>query len=172
MKIAFAASVAILLAGLADAATFTVTNTDDTGAGSLRQAIDDANATPGADTIVFNIPGAGVHTITPQSLLPIVNEAVTIDGYTQPGSSPNTNATGALNSVLQVEIDGTVAPQRCVTIGASNVEVRGLIINRCTEGIELFNPFGSSVSGIVIAGSFLGTDAAGLASASNQTGIV
>ena len=148
-----------------------MTNTADSGAGSLRQAIDDANSAAGADTIVFAIPGAGVHTITPQSLLPIISEAVTIDGYTQPGSSPNTNATGALNSVLQVEIDGTVAPNRCVTIGANNVEVRGLVINRCGESIELFNPFGSSVSGIVIAGNFLGTDAAGLASASNQIGV-
>jgi hypothetical protein len=153
------------------AATFTVTNTDDSGPGSLRQAIDDANATPGADTIAFAIPGGGVHTITPQTLLPIINEAVLIDGYTQPGSSPNTNATGALNSVLQIEIDGTVAPNRCVTIGASNVEIRGLVINRCGESIELFNPFGASVSGIVIAGNFLGTDASGLASASNQTGV-
>src|SRR5262245_51677513 len=82
-----AASTLLLVALRLTAATFTVTNTNDTGAGSLRQAIDDANATPGADTIVFNIPGAGVHTITPQSLLPIVNEAVTIDGYSQPGSS-------------------------------------------------------------------------------------
>ena len=43
--------------------TFTVTSTADSGAGSLRQAILDANATPGADTIAFNIIGRGVHTI-------------------------------------------------------------------------------------------------------------
>lgn len=36
-------------------ATFTVTNTDDSGAGSLRQAIIDANNNAGADSIVFNI---------------------------------------------------------------------------------------------------------------------
>ena len=162
---------AFLVAGSVSGSTFTVTNTDDSGPGSLRQAIDDANATPGLDTIVFDIPGGGVHTITPQSLLPIVNEAVTIDGYTQPGSSPNTNPTGGLNSVLQIEIDGTVAPNRVVTIGASNVTVRGLVINHCGECIELFNPFGSSVSGIVIAGNFLGTAASGLASASSQTGV-
>ena len=40
-------------------ATYTVTNTSNTGAGSLRQAITDANANAGADTIVFAIPGAG-----------------------------------------------------------------------------------------------------------------
>ncbi len=44
---------------------FTVTNTDDSGPGSLRQAILDANANPGADLITFNIPGAGPHTIAP-----------------------------------------------------------------------------------------------------------
>jgi hypothetical protein len=35
-------------------ATFTVTNTNDSGAGSLRQAVLDANAAAGADTIVFD----------------------------------------------------------------------------------------------------------------------
>ncbi len=74
------------------AATFTVTNTDDSGPGSLRQAITDAEAAAGADTIAFAIPGAGVHTITPLTLLPIISQPLTIDGYTQPGSSPNTNA--------------------------------------------------------------------------------
>jgi hypothetical protein len=52
-------------------ATITVTNTVDSGAGSLRQAVADANATPDADTINFNIPltdpncnSSGVCTIT------------------------------------------------------------------------------------------------------------
>ena len=44
--------------------TFTVTNTNDSGTGSLRQAITDANGT-GGGTINFNIPGRGVHTISP-----------------------------------------------------------------------------------------------------------
>src|SRR5262245_38943113 len=63
---------------------FTVTNTDDIGTGSLRQAITDANVAGG--TITFNIPGAGVHTISPLSVLPTITNAVVIDGYTQPGS--------------------------------------------------------------------------------------
>ena len=53
------------------AATFQVTNTADSGAGSLRQAVSDANATAADDTIHFNIPTAdptcdagGVCTIT------------------------------------------------------------------------------------------------------------
>ena len=72
------------------AATFTVTTTGDSGAGSLRQAITDANAAAGADTIAFNIPGAGVHTIVLGSALPAVTDEITIDGYSQPGTSVNT----------------------------------------------------------------------------------
>ncbi len=55
----------------AKADTFTVTNTNDSGIGSLRQAILDANASVGLDTVVFNIPGAGPHTIQPLAQLPI-----------------------------------------------------------------------------------------------------
>src|SRR5262245_24322462 len=72
------------------AATFTVTTTADSGAGSLRDAIAQANAAPGADTIAFNIAGAGGHTIVLASALPAVTDVLTIDGYTQAGSTPNT----------------------------------------------------------------------------------
>ena len=65
--------------------TFVVTNTGDSGAGSLRQAILDANAHPGADRIEFNIPGSGFHTITPLTALPTISDPVTIAGSTQPG---------------------------------------------------------------------------------------
>ena len=65
--------------------TFTVTNTNNSGAGSLRQAILYANATAGADLISFNVGGGGVQTISPTSILPQVIDPVTIDGTTQPG---------------------------------------------------------------------------------------
>jgi len=61
----------LLAAGPLGAATFTVTTTADSGAGSLRQAITDANSSAGPHTIQFAIPGSGVHTIsllTPRSL--------------------------------------------------------------------------------------------------------
>ena len=48
--------------------TFTVTNTNDTGPGSLRQAILDANAAAGSDTIGFDIPDPGAHTISPATV--------------------------------------------------------------------------------------------------------
>src|SRR5437016_12690422 len=66
--------------------TFTVTNTNDSGVGSLRQAILDANANAGTDTIAFNI-GSGVRTINLLSQLSNLSDPVIIDGTTQPGFS-------------------------------------------------------------------------------------
>src|ERR1044071_5633282 len=80
------------------AAGFVVTNTNDSGAGSLRQAIIDANATSGPDDITFNIPGSGVHTIKPATPLPVVTDPVFIDGFTQPGAGPNTVGVGVGSS--------------------------------------------------------------------------
>ena len=93
------------------AQTFTVTNTlDDGSTGSLRWAINSVNADIGlgVDTIAFDIPGPGVHTIAVGSPLPVVGRPVAIDGYTQPGSSPNTLAVGD-NAVLEIELDGSAA---------------------------------------------------------------
>ena len=66
--------------------TFLVTNTGDSGPGSLRQAILDSNAATGAtNTIDFDIPGTGVQTIAPLSPLPAITSPVLIDGASQPG---------------------------------------------------------------------------------------
>ena len=86
--------------------TISVTNTNDNGAGSLRQAIIDANTNAGINTITFNITGAGVKTISPTTPLPDITEAVIIDGYTQPGASVNTLAVGS-NAVLLIELSGS-----------------------------------------------------------------
>ena len=85
------------------ASTFTVANTNDSGAGSFRQAIMDANANPGLDTIAFAIPGSGVQTIAPTSTLPTITDPVVIDGYTQPGSVANTLPIGD-SAVLQLSL--------------------------------------------------------------------
>src|SRR5205823_13165604 len=72
--------------GLPNSNTVVVTNTNDSGAGSLRQAILDSNASVGVkETIAFDIAGAGVHTISPTSALPVVTDPVVINGTTQPG---------------------------------------------------------------------------------------
>lgn len=66
---------------------FVVTTTNDSGAGSLREAINAANASGAADTISFNIPGAGPHTITLASALPALSgNGDRIDGTTQLGT--------------------------------------------------------------------------------------
>jgi titin len=65
-------------------AVFTVSTTNDSGGGSLRQAILNADAAPGLDTINFSI-GSGRQTITLQSPLPFVTDPVILDGTTQPG---------------------------------------------------------------------------------------
>jgi len=141
----------------AHAATFTVTNTNDSGAGSLRQAILDANASAGLDTITFNIPGTGPHTIQPLSSLPTITDPVIIDGYTQPGASPNTNGPGlGSNAVLKIELDGTNAggPANGLFITGGNSTVRGLVINRfADDGIEL-----AIAGGNLVEGNFIGTD--------------
>ena len=65
--------------------TFTVTNTNNAGAGSLRQAILNANALPGLDVIHFNIAGRwSRHTIALTSALPNITDAVFIDGWSEP----------------------------------------------------------------------------------------
>jgi hypothetical protein len=162
--VATLAVVASLLLALAQkpayaADTFTVTNTNDGGAGSLRQAILDANFTDGASVINFNISGTGVKTIKPTSALPTITEPVTIDGYTQPGASPNTKAVGN-DASLKVQLDGTNAPQGTsgLEIVTSNSVVKGLVVNRFPfSGIFVLGPtFGTRVEG-----NFIGTDPTG-----------
>jgi hypothetical protein len=167
-----------ILCGRAGAATFTVTNTNDSGAGSLRQAIIDANANAGADTIAFNIPGSGVHTIQPLTDYAAFAESVTIDGYTQPGSSPNTNGPGAPDdSVHLIEIDGTntyggvggFVLAAVAFSGSVQFTARGLVINRAPSAA--LSVSGPSVTGASIEGCFLGTDPTGLISLPNTYGI-
>lgn len=83
-------------------ATFMVTQVADSGVGSLRQAILDANSTTnvgGADSIVFNIGGGGVQTIQLAAALDAITDPVIIDGTTQPG----------FTGTPLIELDGTNA---------------------------------------------------------------
>ena len=147
------------------AATFTVTNTQDAGPGSLRQAIFEANANTGPDTIVFNIPGPGVRTIRPQSALPNVVGPVTVNGYSQPGASPNTLPTGN-NAVLRIRLDGSAAGENVngLVLSGSDVVVRGLVINQFHgRGILV----AENAATITIGGNFIGTDPTGRFDAGN-----
>ncbi len=157
-------------AAAAGGATFTVANTNDSGPGSLRQAILDANATSGADTIVFNIPGPGVHTISPLSALPPLTDdaGVTIDGYTQPGASPNALAVGD-NAVLLVELNGALAGTMStgLILQSSMNSVRGIVLNGFDRGLAV--RLGSANS---VKGCFVGTTPSGLSASPNRVGIL
>lgn len=130
--------------------TFVVTNTADSGSGSLRQAILDANATNGLDTIVFQIPGAGPFTISPLSALPAITDPVVIDGASQ---------SGFINQPV-IEINGASAGGSSVGLRllAGNTTVRALAINRFgAQGILISGP-GTNY----LHGNFIGTDVTGL----------
>ncbi len=66
--------------------SFVVTTTADSGPGTLRHAILDANAaTGGTDTIDFDIPARGVESIALAAPLPPITGPLLIDGTSQPG---------------------------------------------------------------------------------------
>jgi hypothetical protein len=147
----------IALLGSALAETFVVTNSNDSGAGSLRQAILNANGSPDSAAINFNIPGAGVHTISPTSPLPVITRVVTIDGYTQPGATPNSELVG-FNGTLLIELNGASAGAGGIglDLNAENSTVRGLVINRfALHGIALHTGLNT------IAGNLIGTTTSG-----------
>jgi parallel beta-helix repeat protein len=125
---------------------------------TLRAAIQEANATDGADTISFNIPGTGVKTISPNTNFPNIIDPVSIDGFTQPSASPNTLAKGT-NAKLMIELNGSNVTGTFDRIGlrlsAPNSEVKGLVINRFTSGVAIFG------EGALLRQNFIGTDPTG-----------
>ena len=143
--------------------TYTVTNTNATGPGSLDQAIQDANTNPGPDVIDFNIP-SGPFVIQPAFPgLPSITDAVTINGYTQPGA-----AQGPIQSrTIQIVLDGSIvgfSNASGLVVSSNNVTIAGLdIINWPSHGISV--PAGAS--NIFIWGNFIGVDAAGTGDAGN-----
>lgn len=187
---------------------FTVTNTSDgvtlvgtqyTGpAGSLRAAMYNASQVAGTSSIVFNIPttdpgfnaATGTFLIQPLSesvpgslnnfALPPVNNTVIIDGYTQPGASPNTLAIGD-NAKLLIQIDGSKA----TTPGGSGLSpfddvgsvYRGMVFTGWTtpaiSGGTASGAEGIEAGGVqdYIEGNFFGTDPTGKVAAPNRIGV-
>ncbi len=160
--------------GVIVASPFVVTNTNNSGIGSLRQAILNADREAG-HTISFAIPGAGVHTIAPTSALPTITDPVIIDGYTQRGASPNTLSVGD-NAILLIELSGASAPLGTsgLTISGNGggSTITGLVINGFKPTADPTNPLrGDGIdltsNGNVIIGNFIGTNAAGTAALGN-----
>jgi VCBS repeat-containing protein len=138
----------------AQSSIFTVTNLNDSGTGSLRQAILNANANAGPDSIVFTVAG----TITPGSQLPDISDTsggTIVDGTTAPGY--------AGTPVVILRGQGT---NRGLRITSGNNEIRGLQITSFSIGIEIIYAL---ASGNVIVGNYIGTN--GAAAIPNGTGI-
>ena len=139
-----------------------VINTNDAGAGSLRQALTDANGSEGTDAITFAIPGTGVQTITLASSLPSIDDPIIIDGYSQPGSTPNTLANGT-NAQILIDINGNGNSGLLVT--TSNCQVRGLVLrnfNSSGAAIEFSRSLSALGAPNQISGCFIGTNADGV----------
>jgi CSLREA domain-containing protein len=135
-----------------------VTNTADSGPGSLRAAIDYVNVTTGATAITFNIPGSGAHTISPASPLPAITRAVMVDGSSQPGFSGK--------PLIVLDGSSRQSGGTGLSLQANGVKVKGLEVVRWTKGIQLLGHANST-----IVGSYVGTDGGLSQALANTTGI-
>ena len=135
-----------------------VSNTADSGAGSLRQAILDVNsAQPGPQplSILFNIPGAGVQTISPSTPLPALTQPTILDARTQPGYT----------GTPLIELNGTNAgnPANGLDVAGGGSTVAGLVIDTFSgNGIQI-----DTKGGDVIQANYIGTDKTGATAAPN-----
>lgn len=170
-RAALGASLFFLLGYMAvgEGTTYTVTNTNDSGTGSLRQAILDANADPGS-TIAFDIPdtdpgydsGTGTWLIQPVGDLPkVTGSGTVIDGSTQTANQGDRNPVGP--EVVLSGWGGTNGNGLWFA-GCENGLVRGLVIHGFSAG---WGGWGWQVafeggSGHVVEGCYLGTDATGM----------
>ncbi|HET9789596.1 MAG TPA: carboxypeptidase-like regulatory domain-containing protein, partial [Pyrinomonadaceae bacterium] len=141
--------------------SFVVTNDNNHGTGSLREAIINANATLGPDTIVFNIPGPGVKVISLLTALPEITEQVVIDASTQPGYA----------GTPLIELDGSGAGNFAngLVIKGGGSTVRGLAIGNFqgTAGIWL-----NGCNNNIVQANYLGIAADGTTERENRRGIV
>ncbi|MCA9195014.1 MAG: DUF4347 domain-containing protein, partial [Planctomycetales bacterium] len=127
---------------------YTVTNTNDSGSGSLRQAITNANSNAGADTINFSISGTGVHTINLSSVLPNITEQVTIDATTDDSYAANSNKAAIILDGNNLTGSGFIFEYT-----ADNSVVRGLVIRDFAgNGITIYG----GADGITLTGNFIG----------------
>jgi Ca2+-binding RTX toxin-like protein len=113
-------------------ATFTVTNTSDSGAGSLRDALAQANANVDADTIIFDQALVGQTVVLTSGNLAITQGTVTIDGdLNGDGDADVTISGGGLSSILEIAA-GATATVNSLTLAdgySSNESLAGAIRN-------------------------------------------
>jgi hypothetical protein len=140
---------------------YTVSTVADAGAGSLRQAMLDAEANPGLNGIVFNIPGGGCpKAITLGDPLPSITQDLVIDGGSQSGSSTNNDEVGFNASICVVlEAEQSVGPESALTVAdgaapSSTAVIRGLAFSGFSDAaIDLRGGGGHLVTGNRFGGS-------------------
>ena len=131
-------------------ATFSVTNLQNSGAGSLRQAIIDSNAQPGGNTIDFDV--AGTIRIS-KSSLPAITDPVIIDGSTAP--------TFAGSPVVTVDFQATKGLNFAAGSDGSTLKSLSLV-KAGNSGVTL------NASRITIQGNYIGLQANGKTVAGNR----
>jgi hypothetical protein len=178
-------STEVVVNPLADPAEpFVVTTTADSGPGSLRQAILDANAADEAVTITFaiaeNDPGFvtetfvigdgddeqySVFVIQPESALPAINNpnfGITIDGRTQRDHTGDTNPFGPVIVLDGSLLDPAISGQDGLKVQSDNNQILSLNIREFSgNGIEIDGSFNW------VTGNFIGTDATGTTALGN-----
>jgi uncharacterized repeat protein (TIGR01451 family) len=140
-------------------AAFVVTNTADSGSGTLRQAILSLNSSAGG-TIDFNILGLGTHTIALSSPLPAITTSIIIDGTSQVG----------YNGRPLVEVNGAAAGANAdgFDINGVSATLEGLIIDGFSgRGVSLTNSIDT-----VVRACYIGVGPSGIvASPNGQDGV-
>jgi hypothetical protein len=125
---------------------------------TLRAAIMEANATPDADRIRFDIVTGdrSYKTIRPRSPLPTVTAPLRIDGSTQPGATDNRAARGT-DAKMRVILVGDQAGNAAGIQSSAPVVIRGLVITGFSRGIQL----SAGSDGSRVMGNFVGVDRTG-----------
>ncbi|MFH0866482.1 MAG: hypothetical protein V1904_09810, partial [Bacteroidota bacterium] len=163
-----------LYTGISHGNTYTVTNTNDSGTGSLRTAITSSNSNSGSDIISFNIPASdpnynssnGTWTITILTYLPyITNGSTTFDGTTQTTNQGNTNPFGP--ELIITGSNNTVAHAFCIMNTANNI-ITGLTIQRFICGVQIY---GANAKNNQVYGNYIGTNYNATDSLGNNKGV-
>ena len=145
--------------------SLSVTNTNDSGPGSLRQAllVADLSTSTSPAKVLFKIPGTGPFKINLLSPLPAITHPTVINGYNQAGARPNSLAQGE-NAIIMIELAGKGGGEGLlITAGGSTVE--GLAFEHFQFGIHV-----ESAGGNIITGNFIGFGPSGRGN--NSSGIV
>ena len=160
MKFLFTLGLALFFCALVKANNFYVTNTANSGPGSLQRAIISANANPGADYILMNIPGIGPHTINLHTPLPPLTGATRILGNSEAGFAFPSEHTPA---VIKVAINGAAMGAGSTGLSLGNYcHVVGLAIYGFDTNLKIAGNFNT------VSACHIGLDASGTVATGNS----